>query len=70
MTVENDPADHDAETRLKTLRHDLRNDLATALLAADLLSASKDETVKRHAGTIVVALEKATQRLKRSKQGH
>lgn len=58
----------DAEKRLSTLRHDLRNDLATALLAADLLASHKDETVKRHATSIVTALEKATDRLKRSKE--
>lgn len=68
MTIADNATSGDAESRLKALRHDLRNDLATAVLAADLLSAHSDETVRRHAGSIVSALEKATQRLKRSKQ--
>ncbi|GBQ15649.1 histidine kinase dimerization/phospho-acceptor domain-containing protein [Swaminathania salitolerans] len=57
----------DAERRLSALRHDLRNDLATALLAADLLSNDPDERVKRHAATIIAALEKATDRLRQSR---
>ncbi|WP_336760347.1 hypothetical protein [Asaia sp. VD9] len=69
MTSRDDVSLSDAEMRLKTLRHDLRNDLATALLAADMLSTSKDETVRRHATAIISALDKATERLKRSKQG-
>ncbi|MDR6182543.1 hypothetical protein [Asaia bogorensis] len=67
MTLRDETPPTDAEARLKTLRHDLRNDLATALLAADLLTSHGDETVKRHAASIVKALEKATERLKRSR---
>ena len=68
MTQTRNSSPDDAEKRLSTLRHDLRNDLATSLLAADLLTNNADETVKRHATSIVTALEKATERLKRSKK--
>jgi len=67
MTSSDDVTHTDAEARLKTLRHDLRNDLATTLLAADMLASSADETVRRHATAIVSALDKATDRLKRSR---
>ncbi|NVN01119.1 MULTISPECIES: hypothetical protein [Asaia] len=68
MTQTRDSSGDDAEKRLSTLRHDLRNDLATALLAADLLTNHADESVQRHATSIVNALEKATERLKRSRK--
>jgi|GEM_PF-2317610 len=68
MTQQQDLSSKDAEKRLSTLRHDLRNDLATALLAADLLAGNEDETVRRHALSIVAALERATEHLKRSKK--
>ncbi|WP_245824836.1 hypothetical protein [Neoasaia chiangmaiensis] len=47
-----------------SMRHDVRNMLATALLAADLLSAHADPAVRRQAETIIAAIESATARLK------
>lgn len=58
----------DAETRLTKLRHALRNDLATALLAADILSGNGDATVQKHAKIIMTALEAATDRIRKTRK--
>ncbi|AFV99854.1 hypothetical protein NBRC3257_2110 [Gluconobacter thailandicus NBRC 3257] len=47
-------------------RHDLRNALSPALLCADILSSHPDDSVRRHAETIIQALEKALSLLKSS----
>lgn len=49
----------------KAFRHDLRNALSPAMLCADILTSHSDESVRKHAGTIVEALEKALRLLKK-----
>ncbi|NHN87856.1 hypothetical protein [Acetobacter conturbans] len=47
-----------------TLRHDLRGILSPAVLCADQLTLSPDETTRTRAGQILDALDRATDRLK------
>ncbi len=54
----------DLRATLASLRHDLRSQLAPALLRADQLTKHDDETVRAHAGTVLQALESASMRLR------
>ncbi|AOX19285.1 hypothetical protein [Kozakia baliensis] len=47
------------------MRHDVRNILSTALLAADSLASNADSNVQRQAQTIIAAIELATDRLRK-----
>ena len=50
--------------KLTSLRHDLRSQLAPAMLRADQLSEHTDEAVSTHAATIRQALETASAQLR------
>lgn len=54
----------DCEATFTRLRHDVRNTLSTALLAADMLANHDDAAVRKHARTIIAAIETATDRLR------
>lgn len=52
---------------ISSLKHNIRNDLASALIAADVLSTHSDQTVREHAKIILDALEKMRKRIQKDR---